>query len=416
MSGAERLAVFTAYGVQGTMFASLVTRVPTLQDRFGLSDGALGLLLLAVPIVAGLGSVLAGWLSSRHGSAVVLRLAQPAVCVLVVLVGVAPSFGLFLLALGAFALALGMVDALAGIQGVLLEQRYGRSIMHGFFSAWSLAGIAGAGLTSLTNHYDLALGPALSIVAAVGIAASASTGRRLLHGRPVAAVVAGTAPRIPWRPVVLVGLLVAFMYVADAATANFSAHYLQHELGATDTVGPLAYAFYQAAMVLGRASADRLVSRFGPVRTVRTGGLVALVGVLVATLAPGPWLAIAGFFVLGVGLCPVAPQGFTAAGQLDPSGSGIAVARINLFNYAGFVVGAPLIGIVSEVATERIAFGLLLIFAAGIVLLAGAFDPARLRAAVPPTADTEAGYRAGDRDKSSIPVRDAPATSPEWSE
>ena len=30
-----RAAVFTAYGVQGTVFASLVTRVPTLQDRFG---------------------------------------------------------------------------------------------------------------------------------------------------------------------------------------------------------------------------------------------------------------------------------------------------------------------------------------------------------------------------------------------
>lgn len=384
MSGAERparVAVFSAYGVQGTMFASLVTRVPTLQDRFGLSDGELGLLLLAVPIVAGLGSVLAGWLSSRYGSAIVLRVAQPAVCVMVVLVGTAPRFGLFLLALGAFAVVLGMVDALAGIQGVLIEQRYARNIMHGFFSAWSLAGIAGAGLTSLTNHYDIALGPALSIVAAAGIAASAYTGRWLLHGRPVAV---DTAPaRIPMRPVWLVGLVVAFMYVADAATANFSAHYLQNGLGADDTVGPLAYAFYQAAMVLGRASADRLVGRYGPVSTLRAGGLIALVGIAIATVAPGPWIAIAGFFVLGVGLCPVAPQGFTAAGELDPTGSGVAVARINLFNYAGFVVGAPLIGIVSEAATERVAFGLLVIFAVGIVVLAGGYDPVRLRSAVP---------------------------------
>jgi MFS family permease len=383
----ERLAVFSAYGVQGTMFASLVTRVPTLQDRFGLSDGALGLLLLAVPIIAGLGSVLAGALSSRYGSAIVLRVAQPAVCVFVVLVGVARPFGLFMLALAAFALVLGMVDALSGIQGVLLEQRYGRSIMHGFFSAWSLAGIVGAGITSLTNHYDVALGPALSIVAALGIAASALTGRRLLHGRPVIAAAQGV--RIPTRPVVLVGLVVAFMYVADAATANFSAHYLQNTLGGSDTVGPLAYASYQAAMVLGRASADRLVGRYGPVLTVRTGGLIALVGVLAATLAPGPWAAIAGFFVLGVGLCPVAPQGFTAAGQLDPTGSGVAVARINLFNYAGFVVGAPLIGLVSEAATERVAFGLLLAFAAGIVVLAGGFDPARLRQAVAEPVKTE---------------------------
>jgi predicted MFS family arabinose efflux permease len=380
-----RGAVFCAYGVQGTMFASLVTRVPTLQDRFGLSDGALGVLLLLVPVVAGLGSVLAGWLSSRYGSAIVLRAAQPAVCVLVAVVGAMPRFGPFLVALFAFALALGMVDALAGIQGVLLEQRYGRSIMHGFFSAWSLAGIAGAGITSLTNHYDLSLGWALAIVAAAGIAVAAYTGRWLLHGRPDPSDAGtGRAAAIPWRPIVLVGLVVAFMYVADAATSNFSAHYLQNALHSSDTVGPLAYAFYQAAMVLGRASADRLVSRFGPVRTVRTGGVVALAGVTLATLAPNPWLAIAGFFVLGIGLCPVAPQGFTAAGVLDPAGTGVAVARINLFNYAGFVVGAPLIGIVSEAATERIAFGLLLFFALGIVLLAGAFDSARLVAETGP--------------------------------
>jgi MFS family permease len=393
-----RGAVFTAYGVQGTMFASLVTRVPTVQDRFGLSDGALGLILLAVPIVAGLGSVLAGWLSSRYGSAPVLRVAQPMVCVLAAAVGAAPKLGLLLLALAFFGVFLGMVDASAGIQGVLVEQRYRRSIMHGFFSAWSLAGIIGAGLASLTNHYHQPLGRSLSIVAVAGILASGFTGRWLLHGRPAetgptetgpAEGAASTGVHIPWRPVVLVGLVVAFMYVADAATANFSAHYLQNGLHSSDTVGPLAYAFYQTAMVLGRARTDGLVGRFGPVRVVRTGGLIALAGVLVATLAPNPWLAIAGFFVLGVGLCPVAPQGFTAAGQLDPTGSGVAVARINLFNYAGFVVGAPLIGVVSEVANERVAFGLLLVFGLGIVALAGGLDPARLRpgapVAAPPT-------------------------------
>jgi MFS family permease len=376
-----RAAVFTAYGVQGTMFASLVTRVPSIQDRFGLSDGALGLILLAVPVVAGLGSVLAGWLSSRYGSAPVLRIAQPMVCVLAAAVGAAPKLGLLLLALAIFGVFLGMVDALSGIQGVLLEQRYGRSIMHGFFSAWSLAGIVGAGLASLTNHYHQPLGRSLSIVAVAGIVASGWTGRWLLHGRPVQTKATGV--RIPWRPVIMVGLVVAFMYVADAATSNFSAHYLQNGLHSSETVGPLAFAFYQTAMVLGRASTDRLVGRFGPVAIVRTGGLIALVGVLIATFAPGPWLAIAGFFVLGVGLCPVAPQGFTAAGQLDPTGSGVAVARINLFNYAGFVVGAPLIGVVSEVASERVAFGLLLIFGAGIVALAGGLDPARLRAGTP---------------------------------
>jgi MFS family permease len=375
--GRTRAAVFTAYGVQGTVFASLVTHVPALQDRFGLSDGTLGLLLLAVPVIAGLGSTLAGALASRYGSAAVLRVSQPAVCLSVAAVGGSHHLGALLPALAAFGLFVGMVDASAGMQGVLLEQRYARSIMHGFFSVWSFAGILGAGLSSLSNHYHRPLDAALALVALAGIAASAYTGRWLLHGRPSWPVSARREP-IPWRPVVLVGLVVALMYVADAATSNFSAHYVQHELHGSDTVGPLAFAFYQAAMVLGRAVADRLVGRLGPVRVVRGGGAVAVAGIALATVAPDPWVAIAGFFVMGAGLCPVAPQGFTAAGQLDRAGSGVAVARINVFNYVGYVLGAPLIGLVTQAADERVAFGLLLAVGIGIVLLAGAYDPRRL--------------------------------------
>jgi MFS family permease len=381
--GRTRAAVFTAYGVQGTVFASLVTHVPTLQDRFGFSDGTLGLLLLAVPVIAGLGSVLAGALSTRYGSAAVLRVSQPAVCLSVAAIGGSHHLGTLLPSLAAFGLFVGMVDASAGMQGVLLEQRYARNIMHGFFSVWSFAGILGAGLASLTNHYHQPLDRSLAIVALAGVAASGYTGRWLLHGRPVRTA---TVPRaaIPWRPIVMVGLVVMFMYVADAATSNFSAHYLQNALHGSDTVGPLAYASYQAAMVLGRAAADRLVDRYGPVSIVRTGGLVALAGIAVVTLAPNPSVAIAGFFVMGAGLCPVAPQAFTAAGQIDPSGSGVAVARINVFNYAGFVLGAPLIGLVTEAVNERVAFGLLLAFGLGIVALAGAYDPQRLRPAAAP--------------------------------
>ena len=42
--------------MQGICFAALVTRIPTLQSRFDLSDGELGLMVGLVPIVAGIGT------------------------------------------------------------------------------------------------------------------------------------------------------------------------------------------------------------------------------------------------------------------------------------------------------------------------------------------------------------------------
>jgi MFS family permease len=52
---------------------------------------------------------------------------------------------------------------------------------------------------------------------------------------------------------------------------------------------------------------------------------------------------------------------------------GIAVARVNVFNYVGFVVGAPLIGLVAEVTSLRWAFALLAPVLLVVVALAPAF-------------------------------------------
>ena len=46
---------------------------------------------------------------------------------------------------------------------------------------------------------------------------------------------------------------------------------------------------------------------------------------------------------LGFILVATAPLTFAAAGRLDPHETGIAVARLNVFNYVGFLLGAPLL-------------------------------------------------------------------------
>src|SRR5215831_6049253 len=70
-----RIGASAAFAVQGLCFAAVIARVPVLQTRFGLSDGQLTIILGAVPIVAGVGSVLAGVLAPRLGSGAVLRVA-----------------------------------------------------------------------------------------------------------------------------------------------------------------------------------------------------------------------------------------------------------------------------------------------------------------------------------------------------
>jgi predicted MFS family arabinose efflux permease len=62
---------------------------------------------------------------------------------------------------------------------------------------------------------------------------------------------------------------------------------------------------------------------------------------------------MAGFTLLGLGLCVIVPQTFAAAGRMFPGESDRAVARLNVFNYVGFLVGSPLVGAIGDAWNYR---------------------------------------------------------------
>src|SRR5207302_2719423 len=191
----------------------------------------------------------------------------------------------------------------------------------------------------------------------------------LRRSEEAVAAPAGPPPRIPWVPILLIGGAVMLMYIADSATSNWGAVYLHDGLHASKSVAPLGLGAYLTCQVLGRAGADRLVRRYGPVKVVAAGGLVGAVGMTLVAVAPRPFVGVLGFAVVGAGLCVVVPQSFSAAGALDPTGNGVAIARVNLFNYVGFVVGAALIGTVAKGASLRWAFAVPAVLALGVVAL-----------------------------------------------
>lgn len=389
-----RIGAAGAYFVQGLCFAALLTQVPALKERFGFSDGQLAIILLAVPVVAGVGSLLAGTLAAPLGSAVVLRVAGPTVCLGVAAVGVALTRPLLYLAVALFGLAVGAVDATMNMQGVAVQRRYRRSLLASFHGWWSLAGIAGSLWTAASVRLGLSLDVALSIAAVTGLVLALAAGPSLLRhdedavstavadpagAAPAPAPVASNATSGPapirWDLVVLIGLAVMAMYIAESATSNWSAVYLHDALLASRSVAALGLAAYLTCQLAGRAVADRVVQRFGPVATVAAGGAVGAAGMALVAASPVPAIGIAGFAIVGLGLCVVVPQAFSAAGELDTTGTGIAIARVNLFNYLGFVVGAALIGAVAEWVGLRFAFVVPTVLSLGIVALAPAFRP-----------------------------------------
>ncbi|WP_225800328.1 MFS transporter [Streptomyces sp. NK15101] len=369
--GRGSLAV--SFFVQGVTFALLVTRIPAIQDQYGISDGLLPAFLAAVPILAGVASVATEKAVARVGPAVVLRWAQPFVLLALLAVGLGSELWHAAVALGLFGIAVGALDASMNMLGVSLQRAYGRSIMLGFHASYSLGGIAGASLAWAGAHWHLSLFVSYLPVVAVLLPVAFVGSRWYVAGEGSVPAGAGEGSGVAFKVLLPLCLVMTFAYIGDSTVSNWSAKYLQDVLGSSEELATVPYNAYMVTTLLGRTVGDLGVRRLGAVAVVRAGTVLAGLGFALVALAPGAWAGIAGFTVLGFGLSVIVPQTFAAAGRLFPAASDAAVARLNVFNYVGFLVGSPLVGALGDAWSYRGAMAVPMVLVLVTVVYATSF-------------------------------------------
>ncbi|GHB30549.1 MFS transporter [Streptomyces clavifer] len=378
-----RASLALSFLVQGVTFALLVTRIPAIQDRYGISDGLLPVFLAAVPVLAGVASVATEKVVARVRPGTVLRWAQPVVMLALLGVGAGSEVWQAAFALGAFGLGVGALDASMNMMGVSLQRAYGRSIMLGFHAAFSLGGIAGASLAWAGAHWDLSLAvsylPAVLVLLPAALVGSrwytdGKAGTRGGAGSEGTAA-AGAGASVPFKLLMPLCLVMAFAYIGDSTVSNWSAKYLQDVLGSSEQLATVPYNVYMVTTLLGRAVGDLGVRRFGAVAVVRGGSVLAAAGFGVVAAAPGAWWGMLGFTLLGLGLCVIVPQAFAAAGRMFPGASDVAVARLNVFNYVGFLVGSPLVGALGDAWSYRGAMLVPMVLVLATLVYARSFAP-----------------------------------------
>jgi MFS family permease len=372
-----RLAVAAGFFLQGLVFAAIVTQVPTLKDKIGLGDGDVTILLVVVAVVSGVGSVFAGMIAERRTSSVALRAALMTIALGALLVGLAPNKPLLFAAFVLYGLGIGGVDASMNMQGVRVQAAYGRSVMANFHGVWSVAGIAGALYASGVTRLDVPLGVSLSVIAAFTLAIALLASRFFVEAREVEVGLSREDLDVPWRPVLLFGLVILVFYAADTGILTWSSVYLHDALGARKSVAPLAFAAYETGAIVSRFGGDFLVRRRGDVFVVRLGTAIGAAGLVGVVAAPAPTLAIAGFFVVGLGLAILVPLSFAAiAGAVGPAAVDVAIARLNIANYLGAILGGALIGAAASSGHLRWAFVIPLAIVPVVLLVAKEFRAA----------------------------------------
>ncbi|GMA36854.1 MFS transporter [Demequina litorisediminis] len=246
-----------------------------------------------------------------------------------------------------FGLGVGLADAGNNMQALTLQRQAGRSLISSFYAVQTTAAIAGALLVSGIAALEAPFEVTFAVAAAVGLAIAVAVRGRLVPD-PEAAAPSSERAALPWSGIIVFGIVVAVSYVGDSVIGTWSSVFLDKELAAIAVVVPLGYAAYQACSLASRLAGDRLVTRLGRARVLTGATILAAGSLLVAAAAPEPWIAVAAFGAAGLGIGLMAPLSFSAAGDLAPDHQDEVVSRLNLFNYAGVVVGSGATGMIAD--------------------------------------------------------------------
>jgi MFS family permease len=409
--GRLRVALCAVFAVHGFLYASWAVRVPAVKEQTGASAAALGLALLGLSAGAVTTMLIAGSLCRRFGSQRITVISCVLLCVTLVLPALAHSALALGLMLAAFGAVYGCLNVAMNSVAVELVAALRRPVMPGFHAAWSFGGLAGAGIGGLLAPH---LSPVrhLSLIALAGLLVATVAGRTLLTGRipapgdpghgvpvpgePTAAPDPPSTHRAPpagqlaaperqvsaWRRLLGTGRVVGvFGLIAlcaaydEGAIGDWGALHLRQDLGAGAGLAAAGYAAFALAEATGRLSGTALLERLGRTRVLVLGGLTACAGMLLASLAPDVWLALAGFAATGLGLANLFPVAIARAGLLAGS-SGVALT--STLGYSGFLLGPPAIGFLASELGLRIGLttlSFLALTAAAIAYLSADADP-----------------------------------------
>ncbi|MEV5334380.1 MFS transporter [Streptomyces werraensis] len=365
-----RYAVAAVFAVHGAVTGSFATRVPWIQDHAGVSAGQLGLALAFPALGASLAMPLAGGISHSFGARNALRGLLALWTLALILPSLAPNLLTLCLALFVYGATAGMSDVAMNALGVEVENRLDRSIMSGLHGMWSVGAVVGSAAGTLAAHLgtDARLHHALAaaVLTAVGFAACAW----VLDLQP--AEDEDPPPRfaLPPRSALLIGAIGFCAVFAEGASLDWSAVYLRDRLETSAGLAAACTTGFTLTMAVARIAGDRVVDRYGAVRTVRASGVVALLGGLLIVFAGHPAVAMAGFALMGLGIAVVVPLCFAAAGR-SGSNPSLAIAGVATITYTSGLVAPSAIGMLAQATSLMVSFVLVTVLTCGIAGFAG---------------------------------------------
>ncbi|QEC53139.1 putative MFS family arabinose efflux permease [Anseongella ginsenosidimutans] len=363
-----RAVVSALFFLSGLCFSSWASRIPTIQQKMGLSEAGLGGVLLALPAGLMLSLPVSGWLVARAGSRAIVIASALVYSLLLIGIGLAETHLTLIICLFAFGFANNMLNISMNTQAVGVEAMYRRTVMASFHGLWSVAGFAGAAIGSVMignnispfYHFTFIMAACWLIVALCfryTVKEDSGKGEK----RPLFV--------LPDKSLIYLGIIAFCSMICEGTMFDWSGVYFKKVVLAEKALIGAGYMAFMFTMAGSRFVADWFSTRFGFTRILQASGLFTCTGLLLAIIFPSPAPAIAGFFLVGIGVSSVVPLVYSEAGKSTTTTPGVALAAVSTIGYLGFLLGPPLIGFIAELSSLRISFLLIALMGLTIALM-----------------------------------------------
>jgi predicted MFS family arabinose efflux permease len=375
-------AIGVLFFVNGATFSNWLPRVPEIRDRLGLGNAGLGAALLGGGLGGIVGAVLVGRVAARLGSRRLLVVAAALLSVGLPFIAIVPEAVLLLVVLTVLGTLDVFNDVAMNAQGVMVQDRIGRSIMNRLHGMWSLGFTGGAVVGSAAAAAEIGVRLHLAIVGAALLVTVLLVQRWLIPvdaPAPAAgdAETSGSTPDgvAPVRPraispvVVLMAISALAAAMLEVTPNDWAAVLMRDELGAGRTAGFGSVAC-AGAMLVGRLGGDHVLDRIGGHRLLQLALAIIAVGVIVTVTAPVAALGFAGLAIWGLGLSVVFPQLYASAARLPGTSAGAGLGSMLFGQRLGGMLTAAAVGSLAAWYDLRVAFAVVSIVAFALVVIA----------------------------------------------
>lgn len=137
----------------------------------------------------------------------------------------------------------------------------------------------------------------------------------------------------------------------------------------SEKLAGFGFVAFSTTMTIGRFLGDGVSKRFGSLKIIMGGTLIASIG-FVAVLSINYTLALIGFGLVGLGFSVIIPELFRLAGRAKGVSSAEGIAVVAGMGYVGFLASPALLGFLSDLSSLKLSFIALLVASLSAFLIA----------------------------------------------